>query len=83
MHRAGKHLAAFERAVGDCDAFRMLRGEVRGAELDHFSGAYEEDAFLLQRAEKAQRKANSRSCEADGVGADRCGGANFLGNREG
>src|SRR5687768_17889591 len=41
----GQALRALERAIGDRDARRRLRREVRGRELDHLAGADEEHAL--------------------------------------
>ena len=83
MHRARERLAALDRAVRDRDRLRVLGGEVRRAELNHFARAHEEDPFLRKIPEKTKRKADGGSRKAHGVGADGGGGADFLGNREG
>ena len=49
-------LGALERAVGDRDARRRLRGEVRGAQLDHLAGADEQHALVLEAREDARRE---------------------------
>ncbi len=75
--------AALHRAVGDGQLPRPLRGEVRGAEFDHFAGADEEDFLFRQAVEDARRKMHRRGGHGNRVGADRGGRADFLGHREG
>ena len=81
--RFGELLAAFQRAVGDHHLAWRLRGEVRGAQLDHLTGADEQYALIGDRFEDALRQAYSGSGHRHGMRADLCRAAHFLGHRKG
>jgi len=49
----GQRAGAFGGAVGDGHAARMLRGEMRHAQLDHLAGADEQAGLLLDAGEDA------------------------------
>ena len=61
----------------------MVRGEMRGAQLDHFACAYEQYLLLLQAGEDACRQLDRGRRHGHHVGADLGIGAHFLGHGEG
>ena len=71
------------RAVGHRDRLRMLRGEVRGRELDHLAGTDEQDVLAAQVAEDALRHPHGGGRHRYRLRADLGGRPHFLRNREG
>ena len=78
-----QQLRALERAIGDRDRLRVLRGEMRGAELDHLAGADEQHVLAGQAAEDALRHPHGGGRHRYRLGADLGRAAHFLGYREG
>ena len=78
-----QRFAAFQRAVGDGQRFRILRGEMGRAQFDHFAGADEQHVLLGDRVEDALRQAHRGGGHRHAVRADFGGAAHFLGDREG
>ena len=75
-------LAPFHGAVGNRDAFRVLRGKVCGAQFDHFAGADEQYVLFGDLVEDALRQAHGGGRHGHAVGADFRAAAHFLGDRK-
>ncbi len=70
LKRLASSCAALQRAVGDGDRFRVLRGEVGGAQFDHFAGADEQHVLVGDAVEDALRQAHGGGGHRHAVGAD-------------
>ncbi|CUJ48692.1 Uncharacterised protein [Achromobacter xylosoxidans] len=79
----GQQLGALGRAIGHHHAARTLRGEVGGAQLDHFARADEQRAGLVQVAEHAFGQAHRGGGHGHRLRADGGLRTDFLGHREG
>ena len=80
VEAGGKRLATVHGAVGDRDRARVLRREVRGAQLDHFTGADEQHVLVGDAVENALRQAHRGSGHRHAVRADFRRAAHFLGD---
>ena len=75
---AGKRRSFLKRAVRHRHFLRMLRAEVRRAELDHFTGTDEEHILIGEAAEKRVREPDTGRGERHRVRADRGRRTDFL-----
>jgi hypothetical protein len=75
-------LGALEGAVGDGDARRPLRCEVRRAQLDHLSRADEQHALVLEARENARGELNRGGRHRDALRSHARRRAHLLGDRE-
>ena len=77
-----ERLRALQRAVGDGDAGRILRREVRGTQLDHFAGPDEQHLLLVQAGKDPRRELDRSRRHRHAVRANARGRAHFLGDRK-
>ena len=71
------------RVVVERHAPRMLRGEMRGAELDHLAGADEQHMLFGDIAENTLRQPHCGTGHGNRIGANVGGGTYFLGYGKG
>ncbi len=79
----GELLGALERAVREAHPPRMMRGEVRGGELDHLSRADKQHVLLANARVNMFRQADCRGGQRNRGRADVSLGAHGFRHREG
>ena len=78
-----QRLSAFDGAVGDRNLFRRAGAEMRGAKLNHFARADEQDFLRGDGFKQAFRQLHGGGGHRNGIRADGGAAADFLGDGEG